>query len=311
MSQQLTELLQSVTVSEPQHGGALQVFGLRWMNAQPFDYTTLDEALAAETLDVTEVNEGGSVPTLKVVNKADQRVFLMAGEHLIGAKQNRVLNASILVAGKTELPIPVSCVEAGRWGYRSFKFSSGGSSSHSYLRAKMAKQVHGSYRAEGTPTSDQGEVWDEVSRKLHKMGSASPSSALHQAYEDQQNRLNDVLGQVKAPEGCSGAAFAFSGRIAGVDLFDKPETLAKLWPKLVGGYAIDALEETEKPAAPTTAAQVLEWLRSVAAAKAEPYKSPGLGYDVRLEGPDVVGAGLVVDEHPVHVELFTNQQPAQ
>ena len=38
--------------------------------------------------------------------------------------------------------------------------------------------------------------------------------------------------------------------------------------------------------------------------KAEPFKSPGLGEDVRLEGPDLVGAGLVVEQTPVHVELF-------
>src|SRR5262249_3731964 len=211
MSQHLTERLQTVTVTEPQQTGGLQVFGLRWTNGQPFDYLTLDEALAAETLDVTEITEGGSVPTLKVVNKADQRVFLMAGEQLIGAKQNRVLNASILVAGKSELPIPVSCVEAGRWGYRSFKFFSGGPSSHSYLRSKMAKQAHESYRAAGTPQSDQGEVWSEVSRKLSKMRSPSPSQALNQTYEDHMQRLNDVLGQVQVPEGCSGAVFAFAG----------------------------------------------------------------------------------------------------
>jgi hypothetical protein len=32
--------------------------------------------------------------------------------------------------------------------------------------------------------------------------------------------------------------------------------------------------------------------------------SPGLGDDVRLQGDGVVGAGLVVDDRPVHVELF-------
>src|SRR6266404_1121218 len=89
MSQPLTELLPTVAVTQPQQAGALQVFGLRWTSGQPFHYTTLDEALAAETLDVTEVTEGGGVPTLKVVNKAEERVFLMAGEQLIGAKQNR------------------------------------------------------------------------------------------------------------------------------------------------------------------------------------------------------------------------------
>jgi len=52
---------------------------------------------------------------------------------------------------------------------------------------------------------------------------------------------------------------------------------------------------------------VLAWLRSAAGAKAEPFKSAGLGEDVRLEGPNLVGAGLVVEEQPIHVELFAEQ----
>ena len=40
------------------------------------------------------------------------------GEQLAGGKQNRVLNASILVPAKSELPIPVTCVERGRWALR-------------------------------------------------------------------------------------------------------------------------------------------------------------------------------------------------
>ncbi len=303
MAQPLPQLFETLTVDEPQAAGPLQVFGLRRADGG-LEYATLDEALAARSLEVTEVNEGGSVPTLRVVNRGDALVFLMAGEHLVGAKQNRVLNASILVAARSELPVPVSCVEAGRWGYRSRQFASGGSASHGQLRRLMSKQAQASYRAGGTPRSDQGAVWSEVSRKLGAMESASPSQALEQAYADHRQRLDDVLAQCAAPAGCSGAVFAFAGRVAGVDLFDRPETLAKLWPKLVRAYAIDALEQAATPAGAVTRETVAGWLRSAARATAEPFKSPGLGYDVRLQGADLVGAGLVVDDHPLHVELF-------
>src|SRR6266849_5450815 len=121
MTQTLHERFQSVRVSDAGQSGALQVFGLRWDCPSDLTYRTLDEALARSTLDVTEINQAGSVPLLQVTNKDDAPVFLMAGEHLVGAKQNRVLNASILVPARSELPIPVSCVEAGRWSYRSPK----------------------------------------------------------------------------------------------------------------------------------------------------------------------------------------------
>jgi hypothetical protein len=309
MSRQLTEIFATIDVAEPQQAAGLQVFGLRWAAGNGLAYSTLDEALAAQALDVTEVNQGGSVPLLKVVNKGEALVFLMAGEQLIGAKQNRVLNASIMVPAKSELPIPVSCVEAGRWGYRSPKFFSKGTMSHGFLRKMMSKHAHEGYRAAGSPTSNQGQVWGEVSRKLGAMKSVSPSHALDQAYDDHCVSLSDLLAQLRVPQDSCGAAFVVGGRIAGVDLFDKPATLAKMFPKLIRSYAIDALE-VPQAATPIGREQVGSWLRSAARAHAEPFKSPGLGYDIRLQGADIVGAGLVIEEHPVHVELFTQEQAA-
>lgn len=307
MSQSLTELLRTVHVAEPREAGGLQVFGLRQENTNGLIYTTLDDALAAQTLEVTEVNEGGSVPTLHLINKNDTMVFLMAGEQLIGAKQNRVLNASIMVSPQSNLPIPVSCVEAGRWRYRSHTFSSSGTTSHSKLRATMSRHSLDGYRTTGTPTSKQGEVWNEITRKLTSMDSPSDTQALHQAYEDHQQSLDDVLKELPAPADCCGAVFAFGGRIVGVDLFDQATTLVKLWPKLIRSYAIDALEQYDSPSTPLPREMVAQWLEAAARAKAEPYKSPGLGLDVRLEADGLVGAGLVVEDHPVHVELFAEQ----
>jgi hypothetical protein len=306
---QLTKLLKTVRVIQAQDAGGLQVFGLRWEQGNGLNYTTLDDALAATTLEVSEVSEGGSVPILKVVNKGHTLVFLMAGEQLIGAKQNRVLNASIMVAAQSELPIPVSCVEAGRWRYRSRQFASSGTSSHGVLRKMMSLHAHEGYRTEGTPTSKQGEVWGEVSRKLGSLGSRSESAALYQTYEDHRQRLDEVLDKLHVPAECSGVVFAVAGKIAGADLFDKPATLAKLWPKLVRSHTLDVLEAPDAEAVTLTVDAVQQWLHSAASAKAEPFKSPGLGDDIRLEGEALVGAGLVVEDHPVHVELFVNDKP--
>src|SRR5262249_7406479 len=154
--------------------------------------------------------------------------------------QNRVLNADVMAAARSELPIPVSCVEAGRWHYRSPKFGSGGTMSHGLLRKMMHKQTHVSYRTVGQPRSDQGAVWKEVDRKLTKLGSVSPSHELQQAYEDHAARLNEALGSLRLPEGCTGVAFACHGRVVAADLFDRPATLGKLWTKLLRSHALDA-----------------------------------------------------------------------
>jgi hypothetical protein len=304
MLESLSTLLETLEVTEPRACDGLQLFGLRHPNGTGPTYRTLDEALTAGVLDVTEVSEGGSVPVLRVVNKADPLVFLMAGEHLKGAKQNRVLNASVLVPGLAEVSLPVSCVEARRWHYQSPQFGADETLSHGQLRQMMCLHAHAGYRTTGSPTSCQSEVWAEVDRKLGAMGSASPTAALYQAYADHRQRLADMLRQLPVAEDCAGVAFAMHGRIAGADFFDRPATLARLWPKLVRSYALDCLEYRQASAQPVARETVLDWLHSSAKAHAEVFRSPGLGEDVRLEGPRVHGAGLVLEGHPVHVELF-------
>jgi len=42
------------------------------------------------------------VPELLVINQGERAVLLVDGEELVGAKQNRVLNTSVLVRGKSE-----------------------------------------------------------------------------------------------------------------------------------------------------------------------------------------------------------------
>lgn len=296
-------MLPDLRVGEPRQAGGLQVFPLAWRPGEPINYLTLDEALGAGLLEVGEVSEGGSVPQLRLTNKGKRPVFLMAGEHLTGGKQNRVLNASLLAAAESSLPVPVSCVERGRWGYRSAHFAGSGTSSHSALRKMMHGQVTMSYRSRGTPTSDQGEVWREVDRKLAETGSGSDTAYLHKSYEDTMVLLTPTVEALPAPEGAHGAVFAYGGKVVGFDLFDRPSTLARLWPKLVLAYASDA--RTAPDAVPLNVATVREWLSGASACREEVFPSPGLGEDVRLEGPALEAACLRVDGHPIHVEAFS------
>ena len=59
------------------------------------DYLTLDEALESKTIEVSELTSSGHVPNIKISNPSDRMVFLMAGQSLWAAKQNRVLNARL------------------------------------------------------------------------------------------------------------------------------------------------------------------------------------------------------------------------
>ena len=120
---QMKEFLNEIKVCAKQNHKNMTLYCLLSAHEAPVDFVTLDNALATGALCVTEVTEGGSVPELKVNNKSDQKILLVDGEELVGAKQNRVLNITILIAPKSETNIPVSCVEQGRWSYRAARMA--------------------------------------------------------------------------------------------------------------------------------------------------------------------------------------------
>ena len=91
----------------------------------------------------------------------------------------------------------------------------------------------------------------------------------------------------------------------GVDLFDQPGTPKKLWPKLLRAYARDALELRPEERASEVSRSGLEWwTRGAAVTPCEPFKSPGDDQEIRFETHDLAGSALVVQDQPVHVELY-------
>src|SRR5262249_52344656 len=148
-----------------------------------------EKAITEGAVAVEEVNEAGSVPNLVVNNLAEFPVLFLEGEELRGAKQNRVLNTSVLVAARSKTTNPVSCVEQGRWRYKSPTFASGGSHASAKLRHVLKKSVSLSAKEGRGHGSDQGEVWKEVGRQMNSLGSHSFTGAMADTYEANRNRL--------------------------------------------------------------------------------------------------------------------------
>jgi hypothetical protein len=270
-------------------------------------YVTLDEALTAKTCEITEISDHGSVPELRVVNRGPDPVLIVDGEELTGAKQNRVVNLTILVAAASELTIPVSCVEAGRWRARSRTFASAPRAQYASGRAKRMSQVTASMRDVGGHHADQADVWHHIAEKSARLGASSPTSAMEALYMDHAARIDALVRAMTPLDGQVGALFAVSDRVVGLDLFDRPGTLRALLPKLVRSVAIDALDaqhvhEAAVPAGPPSAAALFVAALSSAATHVAP--ALGLGEDVRLSAPGLTGAALVVDGVVIHASGF-------
>ena len=178
MDETLDQALQSLQISEPVSHGLLHIFPLKGDTHPEQDISLLEGALQAGTLHIEEPHEAGSVPELRVVNEGSLRVLILEGDELIGAKQNRVVNSSVLVAGGSHLTLPVSCVERGRWSYRSRAFSPGTGSPHLALRRLKTRSVHDSLRRGRGHRSDQRAVWREVDRKARLHAAVSSTHAL-------------------------------------------------------------------------------------------------------------------------------------
>ncbi len=264
------------------------------------DYLLLEEALATGVARVTELTEGGSVPQLLFVNEGVRPVLLLDGEELVGAKQNRVLNLTILAPPKQSIVIPVSCVEAGRWRHESKEFRVSDQAQYARGRAARTAQVSESLMHRQSRQSDQGAVWADIQQKAERMCAASPTSAMNAMYEKAAVPLEEYLRAFRWVEGQAGVAFGMGGHVVGLDLFDHPATMQRLFPKLLRSYALDALD------GPETAGEISMdgILSELAVAPVFAAPAVGMGKDLRIQARGLVGAGLWVDERYVHLAAF-------
>jgi len=273
--------LPTIRVGDPLRHEALTIFPLFSKANGGVDYRLSDAALADESLLVEEVSEGGSVPDLLVENTGDVRVLFLEGEELVGAKQNRILNTSVLVAAHTKIKIPVSCVEQGRWGYRSRYFGSSGSHSPAKLRRALKASVSRSVKEKRGHTSDQGEVWKEVASLHAAHGVDSASAAMSDAFDTYGDRIGAYQENLKYVDGAVVLAVAIGEKVVAVDLFDKPTTCQKVWGRLLSGVVFDALEagETDRYASVTDVEQLvatagdLPWEQGEAVGEGEEYRA--------------------------------------
>jgi hypothetical protein len=292
--------LPQIRVGDAIRHDALAVFPLFSPPGGDVDYLLSDEAVAAGSVNVEEVSESGSVPNLLVTNQGEKRVLFLEGEELRGAKQNRVLNTSVLIAAHSKTTIPVSCVEQGRWRYRSRQFVPSDSHSSSKLRHHLKRSVSESLKAGHGHASDQMAVWGEVTRQMTSLGSVSETGAMADTFDSFRDRLSEFRERLKYVEGAAGVAIALGKQVVALDLFDKPSTCRKVWDRLLSGVVMDALE-TNPSDQVVQPADVEELLAQLRAAHWEQTPAIGEGQEFRSDtDPRTHASALVFDESVLH-----------
>ena len=300
--------LDEAKIGRKQSYNNLAVFPLLSGYAAGLEYLTLDEALAEDLIEVMEKDEAGSVPELKVENRSPKMILILDGEELVGAKQNRIVNTTILIKGKSTTVIPVSCVEQGRWSYEGPRFQSKERLMSAQLRGMKAQQVYSSIRTSDSFRSDQSEIWDVISSKAARMDAESPTMAMSEIYEKKRSKLSDYVSHFRLVEMQVGAVFSINGKVVGLDSFGKPQTFARVYKKLIESYALDAIDWSEAGGvSKILRSKVTQFIEAAKTASVENHPSVGLGTDFRLESRNLNGFALAHEDQILHLSVFSRR----
>ena len=225
-------------------------------------YITLDEGIKAGTVEISEKgdttpiirNRGGSaavqtaqrgggaeVNELMLVNRSGRKLVLLAGEMVIGGKQDRIVQQdAIIPSSKVPVALNVYCVEQGRWQGNDMKFGAGGVG-RGGGGALADPTVRGAAQSAG-----QQQVWSEVAAKNAKSGSNNGATTYQETLKSKKH-VATIQSYDKAfasfPKEALGAVVAVNGKLIWVDAFVDSSLFHKYWSKLLQSYMIEAATE--------------------------------------------------------------------
>ena len=297
----LNEFMAGLHTGEPVEFNRLKIMPILVDEDRTLPFVDLEEALKKGFLVITEVSEGGSVPDLEVSNTSEADVIILDGEELIGAKQNRIVNTTIVVPATTSITIPVSCVQQRRWHYTSRNFESSNSVAYASLRIKKHEHVTHSLKTTASYYTDQSAIWRDVEAKAERMATPSPSLAMSDMYEQSVDSADaELRAEMPHLEKQVGFLAFIDGNFAGGEVFGSAALCGRKLQKLLRSYYLDSLDRAiEFPAI-----SVEQIFAQVQSAKHEQFESVGKGTELRFEAANVQGSWKLVDDLIPHLLVF-------
>lgn len=293
-----------------QKNGMLSVVQFKTDQQDTLQYISIKKAIEQQVLEVKEVSEGGSVNNLAVFNLSENYIFLMDGDILMGAKQNRTLNTSILIKPNSKTIIPVSCVEQGRWSKVSDNFIDCDLAAPSFIRGEKLRDVSDNLKKGESYKSNQGKVWDNVHsyQVMHKV--SSNTSNLLDVYEGKKKDINKFIKPFEVNPEANGLAIFNMNKLLVMDVFNRKDVYQEYFPKIIKGAALEVIHLKEKENNLTEAEgffKVLDFSDTLNKTEYKEYKGAGVGSEKRYEG-EVVGSELNFNNNLVHLSAFQNHK---
>lgn len=304
----LKAALSNLKIGDSQRWKGLAMFPLMSAARSSLQYLMLADGLRGGLVTVKEVSRAGSVPDLAVENRSKLPVLILDGEELVGAKQNRVANLTLLIPAQHTVVIPVSRVEQGRWDYERDDFVVTEQLQYARGRTERLASVLHSLTETGERVSDQAQVWHSIAAKAAAMDAASPSRAMSSIFERHAETLDQYVRSMTSLPGQVGAVFMVGKEQLGLDLFDQPETFASMLPRLVRSYAVDVIERPSSQKRSGRVSVARSFLGGILKASFEDRPALGLGRDFGCVTDHLVAGALLVDEVVVHLAAFSGSR---
>jgi len=255
---------------------------------------------------ISEVDEHGDVNEVMVCNASKLPLLLYEGELILGARQNRTIDAPVLVPKGVELQVPVSCVEEGRWehGQRAASFSPAGYTVDPDLRRDKRARANERALAGEAALPDQGEVWAGVSERLTAHAVNSPSSALTDLYQSRRPLLDEIKHEIALQDGQVGAVVQVAERPVAFDLVGRPEVFAELFPRLLDGYGVLAMNWLTLPDRRPDDSAAFAFFEKAMSSRHRWIPTNGMGDAFALTRRTVHGCGLRAEGELVALSAF-------
>ena len=266
----------------------------------------LELALDKGFARITETSPAGEVPFLLLENTGDCPIIILDGEEVVGGKQNRIINTTLVIRANTKVKIPVSCIQAGRWHHERADFESAGSVFRARSRAAQMATVTANVRESGSFRSDQGAVWDEVSLTLGELGVQSSTSDFREGRERVAHKLEKFVEAIRPAENQIGSVFIHARGILGLEMLGTPVQFSHACDKVTRSFAFEVLDAPDLDAVSTGA--VTQWWDTILKSPFTRHASPAAGEDIRVGTEDVIGSGLIWNDVVVHFSCFPNAQ---
>ena len=238
------------------------------------------------------------MPDLIVENRGKVHALLLAGEILVGGKQNRVLKEDVLLppaSGARNLG--VYCVEQGRWNAGVKDFESKSTLAAPSLRQQLMQKA------------DQAQVWAEVSKSARAAQAPSSTGSYQEIYEkpEVKEHLKDIERGISAapPASALGAAVFAGASMAGLDLFQHGSLFGREWPKLLRAYAVEAYRQGPQPVEESKLGErVKDVLDGAARAEGMLRGNAGVGQLFEFAVGNRQGAALLFEGRVVHSAIL-------